>query len=100
MSQNTMKWKYTPPEGQREFQTDWNQTFVTALNVACLGRNLTKTPIDVKVPEKFRSLIESLLFYEQENNMIAKRYGISFISSGENRVYVENMPVEIVGYTR
>ena len=89
------KWKYIPDFGT---QQEWNQTLVTALNVVCLSKGVEKEPIKVRVPDKFRPIIESIAFYDKDSKFIKNLYEVEFFPSRYSAIYVEAHPLEIVGY--
>ena len=89
-------WDYKiPQQPMWDMQKDWNQSIVTKFNMLCAGID---TEIIVKVPNKFKSLIESLYFYDNINSTINNRYIIKFIDSEEDLIIVGNNKLKIINY--
>lgn len=72
---------------------DWNQTLVTMLNACCDNEEYPK---QIKVPKKFRPIIESLYLYN--DFMIGDRYLVDFIDDDTNQIIVNNNWVNIINY--
>lgn len=68
-------------------QIDWNQTIMVKFNILSIGID---SPILLKVPEKFRSIINSLYFYKFETNSIGDKFNVEFISSNDDFIYVSD----------
>lgn len=88
------KWDYKLPIPQPmwDAQTDWNQTLMTKFNMLAVGVH-EKTLI--KVPNKLKSLIESLEFYDNTNSTIGNKYVVEFIDSDDNIISVGDKELEV-----
>lgn len=91
------KWDYKLPISQPmwDAQTDWNQTLITKFNMLAVGVH-EKTLI--KVPNKLKSLIESLEFYDNTNSIIGNKYVVEFIDSDDNIINVGDKELEVVNF--
>jgi hypothetical protein len=94
---NMEKWNYNQPIPQPlwDAQTDWNQTLVTKFNFLSVG---VKGRVLIKVPKKFKNLIESLLFYDNNNLTISQKYDVEFTDSDTNVIIVGEKEVEIENF--
>ena len=97
------KWKYNRPIGAYgiwETQKDWNETLLIKIN-AIAGKNcgqIVDRPIKLKVPNKFKSLIEGLSYYKS-NNCLGHRYVVEFIETDRNIIDVSGFPLKIINFT-
>ena len=91
------KWNYKLPIPQPmwDAQTDWNQTLITKFNMLSVGVH-EKTLI--KVPNKFKLLIESLEFYDNTNSTISNKYLVEFIDSDNNIISVGDKELEVENF--
>jgi hypothetical protein len=94
------KWNYEVPESMLEqlldtAQSDWNQTIMGYFNQLSDGIIGEKV---IKVPNKFKKLINSLEYYDRESNEIANRFIVIFIDSNEDIIYVGENKLEILNY--
>jgi hypothetical protein len=91
------KWNYeiTFNPNLGDLQKDWNQTLLTKFNYLTIG---VDKEILIKVPNKFKDLIESLTYYDQFSNKISNRYNVIFFESEENIIYLDKMELEIENY--
>ena len=89
------KWRYNPEFGT---QQEWNQTLVTAINVVCLSKGVDKELIKVRVPDKFRPIIESIAFYDKDTSLMKNMYDVEFFPSRYSAIYVDTHPLEIIGF--
>jgi hypothetical protein len=76
-------------------QTDWNETIVTKFNQLSIDTNGHNT---IRVPNKFKQIINNLVYYSQSTNKINERYNIEFIETDENIIYVGENKLEILNY--
>jgi hypothetical protein len=83
------------PQNNRYFgiQTDWNQTLLTLFNELGVGMD---SPKIIRVPNKFKELIETLCYYDSINYMIGNRFNVEFVDSEEDIMYVCGKPLEII----
>lgn len=90
-------WDYKLPEIESwfELQTDWNQTLITKFNSLSVGVH-EKTHI--KVPNKFKPLVETLSFYDSENLTIGNKYNVEFIDSDDEIIIVGDKELEIKNF--
>lgn len=93
---NTNEWNYKipPPVQLWNSQKDWNQTLHTKLNELSVEVN---GEIEIKSPVRFKSLFESLEFYDSKSNKLGNRFNFSFFSSDENVIYVGDNLLNIYG---
>jgi hypothetical protein len=91
------KWNYKLPIPQPmwDAQTDWNQTLITKFNMLSVGVH-EKTVI--KVPNKLKSLIESLEYYDNTNSTIGNKYVVEFIDSDDNIISVGDKELEVENF--
>ena len=91
------KWNYKLPIPQPmwDTQTDWNQTLITKFNMLTVGVH-EKTLI--KVPNKFKSLIESLEFYDKTDSSIGNKYSVEFVDSDDNIINVGDKELEVENF--
>jgi hypothetical protein len=90
-------WNYEKPHYGD--QLDWNQTLVTALNCIVSENNLShKSKIETIVPIKFKPLIESLIFYN--NDMIGDKYCIHFIDENFDEILIEECVLDILNFDK
>jgi hypothetical protein len=91
------KWDYKLPIPQPmwDAQTNWNQTLMTKFNMLSVGIQ-QKTLI--KVPNKLKSLIESLEYYDNTNSTIGNKYVVEFIDSHDNIISVGDKKLEVVNF--
>jgi hypothetical protein len=85
------EWNYKSPNG--DFQTDWNQTLVTAINIACLEtpKENIAYPIKIIVPTKHKNLIESLEYYN--DGKLGDRFVVEF---SDNIVVIGDIPLKVI----
>ena len=90
-------WNYTLPIPQPiwDSQKDWNQTLLTKFNMLCVGIH---TEIVIKVPQKLKSLIDSLEFYNPLTNKIGSRFIVEFVESDNNIIYVGESELEVENF--
>lgn len=102
---NYFMWDYKCPESMLKYfpeesmQNDWNQTLVTQfnfINASLLGARMKKNKT-VSVPEKFRGLIESLVFYKPEDSTLSG-YDIVFLENESNYIDVQGVPLKIENF--
>ena len=89
-----LKWDYA--YGDREYgtQKDWNQSIVTLINKLTNFEEATVT-----VPNKFKNIIESLEYYNEETNLIKDTSQVEFVESKKNFIYVNiNNSIEVINY--
>ena len=91
------KWNYKLPIPQPiwDAQKDWNQTLLTKFNMLSIGIH---TEITIKVPQKLKSLIDSLEFYNPLTNKIGSRFTVEFIESDSNIIYVVESELEVENF--
>jgi hypothetical protein len=90
-----ISWSYTHPTYGKldgDIQIDWNQTLCAILNQIGKVNNHINKPKMI-IPEKFRKLFESIVYY----NQYADRYQIEYINTdidyvmvGECKLIIEN----------
>ena len=93
------KWNYKKPDGCTwDTQEEWNQTLYVKLNeVAVSNRDrIIERPFQLKIPNKFKPLIESLEYYS--NNKIGPRYVVEFIESDYDIIGIGDYGLEIINY--
>ena len=84
--ENMKKWIYNMPSNNYfGEQTDWNQTLLTKFNQLAVDMPY---PLKIEVPNKFKELIESLGYYNENNMTVGIRYIVEFIDSEEDIIYV------------
>ena len=79
-----LNWNYQMPEPTPlyAYQEDWNQTICTKLNqIWATNRPFDTVPVVLKVPNKFKDIIESLLFYNKERKTLSNRFVFEFIEA-------------------
>ncbi len=98
MENKIEKWSYKVPSPIPIFdnQKDWNQTLITKFNELLVG---TRGEIIIKVPNKFKHLIESLFYYDSINFRIGTRFIIEFFESENNIIYVGYHELEIEDFS-
>ncbi len=91
------KWNYKLPIPQPiwDIQKDWNQTLLTKFNMLSVGIH---TEITIKVPQKLKSLIDSLEFYNPLTNKIGIKFTVEFIESDNNIIYVGESELEVENF--
>jgi hypothetical protein len=91
-------WDYKYNNFEDEFMRDmWAQTLVTAFNSVALENNFFhKSKIEVIVPEKFRKLIESLIFYN--NGVVGDKYYTEFVDEDCDFITLEGCELKILNY--
>ncbi len=91
------KWNYKLPIPQPmwDAQADWNQSLITKFNMLSVGVH-EKTLI--KVPNKFKPLIESLMYYDNTDSSIGNKYIVEFINSDDNIINVGNKELEVENF--
>jgi hypothetical protein len=91
------KWNYKLPIPQPmwDAQTDWNQTLMTKFNMLAVGIN---EEIIIKVPNKFKPLIDSLEFYDNTNSSIGNKYIVEFFESNDNIINVGDKELEVENF--
>lgn len=104
---NCFMWDYNYPEYKFQYdpfemQKDWNQTLVTQfnlINASLHAAEIVKSKI-INVPEKFRSLIESLEYFNPEKQMLSSNYIIKFVKREGNCRYidVQGVPLKIENF--
>ncbi len=72
-------------------QFDWNQTFITKLNQLRGKVCHTNEQIELQVPTKFKSIIESLYYYNKNDNTISNLYSIKYIDSDIDYIKFSNL---------
>ena len=87
-----IKWSYKAQE--EKYQRDWNHTLLLSINN--LTRHIAKFPIIIKVPSKFKDIIETLIFYK--NGVICDKYKVEFIEEDINIIKVLEHELEIINF--
>jgi len=102
---NYFMWDYKHPDyahsyAEADMQTDWNQTLVTQFNLIKASLRAAEIENDgiINVPEKFRGIIESLVFFNPENQMLSSNYIIKFVNRNCNYMDVMGVPLEIKNF--
>ena len=91
------KWNYKLPIPQPmwDAQTDWNQTLMTKFNMLAVG---VHEKILIKIPNKFKTLIDSLEYYDDNNLTIGNKYIVEFIDSDSNIINVGDKELEVENF--
>lgn len=91
------KWSYKIPAPQQMWNTqkDWNQSLMVKFNMLSNGKH-EKTLI--MVPNKFKSLIESLHLYD--NSTIDSKYIVEFIDVDSNIINVGDKKIEVENFEK
>ena len=100
-----LNWNYQMPIPVvlYDAQPDWNQTIVTKLNqIWATNRPFDVVPVAITVPNKFKDIIESLMFYDKETRMMSNRFIFEFIDTDVNyldyggvaKLYIDNFKTE------
>lgn len=90
----------------RGTQLDWNQTLVTKFNQmnVTLSKVYREDGTEImrrafNVPEKFRPLLETLLFYNPVTQKIGDRYSFNFLrEDNTDLITLENVQMQILNY--
>jgi len=100
---NNFTWDYKIPSKYNKdndfiFQIDWNQTLITTLNV--ITKNI-KNNVEIViciVPIKYKTLIESLSFYNKET-MTYNNYKFVFTNETVDVIKINNnIELKILNY--
>lgn len=101
-------WNYTPHSEKLGLQNDWNQTLVSLINKMNAQRyrnkhvNSIPSETIISCPEKFKILIESLVYYNNETKRISDRYDVKFHSDNsidflllaeDYKIHIENFAI-------
>lgn len=82
-------------ELELEYQDSWNQTLVSRINYITNFK-----PSYLIVPLKFKSIFESLLYYNKETGVLSDKYKIEFVNRGDT-IYVNlNYKLMILNYNK
>lgn len=84
-------WNYKINNGD---QIDWNQTLITKFNQ--LNKNSDNRKLSI--PIKFKNLIKSLYFYDEQSSMIAFKYEVLFTNEDNNIILVGDNKLEILNF--
>jgi len=101
-------WNYNPNSITSNFaglQRDWNQTLVTKFNQIHAERSEFTLERTMKVPVKFKPILESLFFYNngeypnaEEHPNIDHRFGVEYIDSDSNVIEFMGEELEILNF--
>jgi hypothetical protein len=101
---NIYTWDYKIPAkynktNDSEFQNDWNQTLMTTLNIIIYHENILDIDtITCLTPLKFKSLIESLTFYDVKTSTY-KNLKFEFTQSDNDIIKINNnIELKILNY--
>ena len=84
-------WNYKINNGD---QIDWNQTLITKFNQ--LNENSDNRKLSI--PIKFKNLIKSLYFFDEQSSMIAFKYEVLFTNEDNNIILVGDNKLEILNF--
>lgn len=88
-----LKWDYLEGERRHGSQFDWNQTIVTKLN------ELTSFKASVvSVPVKFKSIFETLFYYNEKSQILSSKYKIEYTELNSNILTTNDGTLEIINY--
>lgn len=74
----------------------WLLNYIAKVNYETTG--IYNDPINIVIPIKFKPLIESLLYYKKEKQMISGKYLVSFTDDDSNIITIDGNKLEILNF--
>ena len=75
------------------YNDEWSCTIITKFNE--LSEGLTGT-VNVKIPNKYKELIEGIILYDDNNGFFGTKYKTDFIESESDFMMIENNKLNII----
>ena len=75
------------------YNDEWSCTIITKFNE--LSEGLTGT-VNIKIPNKYKELIEGIILYDDDNGFFGTQYKIDFIKSESDFMMIGNKKLNII----